>query len=142
MNKSRGKQLASRSRRLNIRKRKTKKRTKRTKRKQRKLRSRRMRGGAPLGPVPYLPPGGMYVPGAINGVDGGYYYGDLVNPCLPDPKSINNLRGGALTNYLPWGVRSFTRSSIHSLNKLIAAYKGTTIGPGPLPMQDPRIGKN
>jgi hypothetical protein len=150
MKKSHGKRLATRSRRLSARKQKTKtrtkrtKRAKRTKRRQDKRRSRRMRGGSgrfsgTLGPVPTYPPGGMYIPGAINGVNGGYYYGDLVNPCLPDPISINNLRGGALTNYLPWGLRNLTRSSMHGVNKFIAAYKGTKAPPGPLPMENPYI---
>lgn len=143
MKKSHGKRLATRSQRLNARKQKTKKRKQG---KRRSRRSRRMRGGsgrfaAPLGPVPTYPPGGMYIPGAINGINGGYYYGDLVNPCLPDPKSINNLRGGALTNYLPWGLRNLTRSSMHSINKFIAAYKGTKTPPGPLPMENPYIGR-
>ena len=143
MSKSRGKQSASRSRRLNARKQKTKKRTKKTiKRKQRKLHSRRMRGGAPLPPVYTYPPGGSYVPGAINGVDGGYYYGLLTNPCLPDPKSINNLRGGGVTNYMPWGLQNLTRASIHDIQKFIAAYRGTPAPSSPFPMQDSRIGKN
>ena len=33
-------------------------------------------GSSGLKPVPFVPPGGMYRPGHINGLTGGYYYGD------------------------------------------------------------------
>ena len=31
--------------------------------------------------LPFAPPGGMYKPGAVNGLDGGYYYGVNVDQC-------------------------------------------------------------
>jgi hypothetical protein len=37
--------------------------------------------------LPFAPPGGMYKPGAVNGLDGGYYYGVNVDQSLPDPIS-------------------------------------------------------
>jgi len=75
--------------------------------KQRKRGGRRraQRGGAcgcpkvthssPLPPVPWEPPGGMYQPGKVNGLTGGYYYGVNVDQSLPDPQSITNLGGGS-----------------------------------------------
>jgi len=68
----------------------------------RKKGGRRMqRGGAcgcpkvrntnPLPPAPWEPPGGMYQPGKVNGLTGGYYYGINVDQSLPDPASLTNL---------------------------------------------------
>lgn len=75
-----------------------------TRRKRSRSRRRRKRGGAcgcPLAntstPLPYPafePPGGMYVPGATNGLDGGYYYGVNVDQSLPDPISSQPLMPG------------------------------------------------
>lgn len=71
--------------------------------KQRKRGGRRrsQRGGAcgcpkvthssPLPLVPWEPPGGMFQPGKVNGLTGGYYYGVNVDQSLPDPQSITNL---------------------------------------------------
>ena len=41
--------------------------------------------------LPFAPPGGMYKPGAVNGLDGGYYYGVNVDQSLPDPISTSAL---------------------------------------------------
>ena len=49
---------------------------------------------SPLPVPPYLPPGGMYNPGGINGLTGGYYYGVNTSHALPDPVSFTNLGGG------------------------------------------------
>lgn len=131
------------SRSKSERKQKTKRKVKRMPNKKINKRTRRMRGGAPLPPVQTYPPGGAYVPGAINGIDGGYYYGLLVNPYLPDPKYIGNLQcGGGIVNYLPWGLRNLTRSSIYDIQKFLAAYRGVEPPINPLPMQDIRIKKN
>ena len=40
-------------------------------------------------PPPFEPPGGMYKPGGVNGLKGGYYYGVNVNQGLPDPTSTS-----------------------------------------------------
>ena len=73
-------------------------------RRKRSRRRRRKRGGAcgcplantstPLPSPPFEPPGGMYIPGATNGLDGGYYYGVNVDQSLPDPISSQPLMPG------------------------------------------------
>jgi len=66
---------------------------------------RRQRGGhhslvstaAPYTPAAFAPPGGIYKPGGVNGLDGGYYYGVNVDQSLPDPIATSALfrqRGG------------------------------------------------
>lgn len=46
-------------------------------------------------PVPaWEPPGGMWKPGKVNGLNGGYYYGVQVGQGLPDPISPTNYGGG------------------------------------------------
>ena len=71
-------------------------------RRRRRRRKRSCRGGGPfsssltknatsLALPPFEPPGGMYKPGGVNGLDGGYYYGVNVNPSLPDPISTSAL---------------------------------------------------
>ena len=77
----------------------------RKKSKRRGSRRRRHRGGhhslvstaAPYTPAAFAPPGGIYKPGSVNGLDGGYYYGVNVDQSLPDPISTSALfrqRGG------------------------------------------------
>ena len=65
----------------------------------RRRRRRTKRGGGPapfnssnsLPLPPFEPPGGMYNPGGVNGLDGGYYYGVNVDQSLPDPISTSAL---------------------------------------------------
>lgn len=77
----------------------------RRKSKRRGSRRRRHRGGyhslantaAPYTPAAFAPPGGIYNPGGVNGLDGGYYYGVNVDQSLPDPIATSALfrqRGG------------------------------------------------
>ena len=77
----------------------------RRKSKRRGSRRRRHRGGhhslassaAPYTPAAFAPPGGIYNPGHVNGLDGGYYYGVNVDQSLPDPIASSALfrqRGG------------------------------------------------
>ena len=77
----------------------------RKKSKRRGSRRRRHRGGhksfasaaAPYTTAAFTPPGGMYEPGGVNGLDGGYYYGVNVDQSLPDPIASSALfrqRGG------------------------------------------------
>ena len=77
----------------------------RRKSKRRGSRRRRHRGGhhslvstaAPYTPAAFAPPGGIYKPGSVNGLDGGYYYGVNVDQSIPDPISTSALfrqRGG------------------------------------------------
>lgn len=71
-------------------------------RRRRRRRRRQGGGAAPLHPAsfnssnslplpPFEPPGGMYKPGGVNGLDGGYYYGVNVDQSLPDPISTSAL---------------------------------------------------
>ena len=64
----------------------------------RRRRRRRQRGGghlaataAPYPSAAFAPPGGIYKPGSVNGLDGGYYYGVNVDQSLPDPISTSAL---------------------------------------------------
>ena len=77
-------------------------RKKSTHRRRRRRRKHSRRGGGPfsssltknatsLALPPFEPPGGMYKPGGVNGLDGGYYYGVNVDPSLPDPISTSAL---------------------------------------------------
>ena len=81
----------------------SRKKSKKSRRRRRRNRRRTHKGGAcgcplvnnssPLPPTPWEPPGGMYQPGAVNGLDGGYYYGVNVDQSLPDPISSSAIFG-------------------------------------------------
>ena len=90
----------SKSRRNNRRRSSNKRKRRKSRRRRRRRRRRSQRGGgavvgaSPKGPflAPYtwadpFPPGGAYKAGDINGLGGGYYYPEVMNPYLPDPHS-------------------------------------------------------
>uniref|UniRef100_A0A6C0KJ06 Uncharacterized protein n=1 Tax=viral metagenome TaxID=1070528 RepID=A0A6C0KJ06_9ZZZZ len=95
--------------------------------------------GQSLPPVPFVPPGGMYIPGGINGLDSGYYYGKLCNPILPDPVVANNYqykvqKGG---NVLPRGLVDLGRNVEYKLKTLYDNYMGEKPSASPDVMNQP-----
>lgn len=95
--------------------------------------------GQSLPPVPFVPPGGMYIPGKINGLDSGYYYGKLCNPILPDPVVANNYqykvqKGGKV---IPRGLVDLGRNVEYKLKTLYDNYMGKKPSASPDVMKQP-----
>ena len=87
------------------RRRKSRKRYRKRKRRKsrRNRRRRRQRGGGCIKneytPENAFPPGGMFQPGKVNGLNGGYYYGLNENPSLLGFPHSTDRRNGCVTKW-------------------------------------------
>lgn len=110
------------------------------------MRRHRMRGGMSdikaqntiLGKkIPYLPPGGPYKPGQVNGLGSGYYYGYNTNPYLPDPHPYWQGYGGGLMDLVPQDLRNLGRNISTSVQNFGRTWKGEPHVQSPNVMKQP-----